>query len=206
MLNELIIDELNVLVEKNFTTNADEMTDYIESLLILGYKMGIEATISELNGEPEETTIEEEQAEFGGDTDIEDYVVDMDIDIDKLQEALFAQIAGQTFEQRVRQYASDGDLTGVKKVAETEFHRMYEQSALETATKLSKEKGKSINKTWFTMLDDKVRDTHDYLEGTTVGLDEKFFTYDGDSALYPSGFENAENNVNCRCTVIYSWS
>lgn len=54
------------------------------------------------------------------------------------------------------------------------------------------------------MEDDKVRDTHDYLEGMSVGIDEEFYTYDGDHALYPGGFENAQNNVNCRCFLTYT--
>ena len=54
------------------------------------------------------------------------------------------------------------------------------------------------------MMDDKVRDTHSYLQSKKVPIGEEFFTYDGDSALYPGGFKSAENNVNCRCFLTYS--
>jgi hypothetical protein len=60
------------------------------------------------------------------------------------------------------------------------------------------------SKTWVTMMDDRVRDTHDYLEGETVGIGEDFYTYDGDHASAPGLFELAENNVNCRCELLFS--
>ena len=61
-----------------------------------------------------------------------------------------------------------------------------------------------VKKTWCTQLDEKVRDTHDYLEGISVYMDEKFFTYDGDEARFPGDFGLAENNVNCRCYLKYT--
>ena len=58
-----------------------------------------------------------------------------------------------------------------------------------------------VTKTWFTMRDEVVRDTHNYLESQSIPLEEEFFTYDGDHAPYPGQFTKAENNVNCRCIV-----
>ena len=57
-------------------------------------------------------------------------------------------------------------------------------------------------KQWQTMRDGRVRDTHSYLQSAMVNLDDKFYTFDGDSALYPGGFELPENNVNCRCWIV----
>ena len=59
-----------------------------------------------------------------------------------------------------------------------------------------------VTKTWGTMLDESVRETHSYLESVSVPLEEEFFTFDGDHAPYPGLFQKAENNVNCRCFVI----
>jgi hypothetical protein len=53
-------------------------------------------------------------------------------------------------------------------------------------------------------MDNRVRDTHFYLEGMTVDINDKFYTYDGDSAYRPGGFEKAENNCGCRCLLMYS--
>ena len=40
-------------------------------------------------------------------------------------------------------------------------------------------------------MDDKVRETHRYLEGASVSLDEEFWTFDGDHAAYPGGVTKA---------------
>lgn len=87
----------------------------------------------------------------------------------------------------------------ITRIAETETHRIANTAALDTAKYAG-----AKSKTWVTMLDDKVRDTHDYLEGETVNIDEDFYTYDGDHASAPGLFELAENNVNCRCELLFS--
>lgn len=51
------------------------------------------------------------------------------------------------------------------------------------------------------MMDDRVRDTHSYLEGMEVPYNARFYTYDGDSAEAPGMFSLPENNINCRCVV-----
>jgi len=83
-----------------------------------------------------------------------------------------------------------------KNLAESEFHRVYNTAILDSAEVLG-----AKTKTWKTMMDDRVRETHIYLEDITVPINEEFFTYDGDHAMYPGGFMTAENNANCRCYV-----
>lgn len=61
-------------------------------------------------------------------------------------------------------------------------------------------------KTWQTQKDERVRDTHRFLQGVTIPTDQRFWTIDGDSALTPGGFLTAQNNVNCRCVLVYSWA
>ena len=110
-----------------------------------------------------------------------------------------AEVAGKTWRQRVEEYfASTVTEDDIARIAETETHRIANTSALETA----KRAGATL-KVWATMLDDKVRETHDYLEGQTVGIDEDFYTYDGDHASAPGLFSLPENNVNCRCELIF---
>ena len=88
----------------------------------------------------------------------------------------------------------------VTRVLETESHRMYNSGGFDRATVC-----KAKYKSWVTMADEKVRDSHSYIEGEKIGINDKFYTYDGDSALMPGGFELAENNVNCRCWLSYSF-
>jgi len=89
-----------------------------------------------------------------------------------------------------------GNIGLAKNLAESEFHRVYNEAILDSA----KVNGGKY-KTWETMMDDRVRETHDYLEGVSIPLEEEFFTYDGDHGMYPGGFQTAEENCNCRCYI-----
>ena len=113
-----------------------------------------------------------------------------------MREAIYKKIADKDFEQRVREYAEDGKLPEIMRVVETDMTRIFNEGSLTTATQAG-----ATSKTWLTMLDDRVRDTHSYLEGMTVPIDAEFYTFDGDHASAPGGFSMAENNVNCRCIL-----
>ena len=60
-------------------------------------------------------------------------------------------------------------------------------------------------KTWLTMLDDRVRDSHEEIEGQTVGIDETFkvgtseMRFPHDWTLSP----DPKEVINCRCAVDY---
>ena len=109
--------------------------------------------------------------------------------------AVNLEIAGETFRDRI---TPDKTYEEVLKVIDTESHRDYNTGVYDAA----KESGQSdLRKKWNTMRDDRVRDQHDYLDGITVGLDDLFYTYTGESALYPGGFGTPELDINCRCWV-----
>ena len=91
----------------------------------------------------------------------------------------------------------DKDTVRIKTIFDNEYHRMFNTGAYDYG------KEHCETKKWVTMNDFKVRDTHNYLEGIEVPVDAEFITYDGDAALYPGGFSNASNNVNCRCVLEY---
>ncbi|MBO4733092.1 MAG: hypothetical protein J5662_01315 [Clostridia bacterium] len=91
----------------------------------------------------------------------------------------------------------DKDTVRIKTIFDNEYHRMFNAGAYDYG------KEHCETKKWVTMNDFKVRDTHNYLEGIEVPVDAEFITYDGDAALYPGGFSNASNNVNCRCVLEY---
>ena len=90
-------------------------------------------------------------------------------------------------------------IENIIRIVETEAHSDFNEGSLRKAAS----SGKARYKRWSTMLDDRVRDTHFYLQGMRVPIDASFYTYDGDSAYAPGGFFLAENNVNCRCTLKY---
>ena len=105
-----------------------------------------------------------------------------------------AEIADKTFRERITE---DSSYEEVLRVIETEAHRDYNTGVFDAA----QGSGKNVQKMWNTMLDDKVREHHRHLEGIEVGIDDLFYTEDGDSALFPGGFSDPMNNINCRCFV-----
>ena len=120
--------------------------------------------------------------------------------VDDVMKIVDEKVAGKTWRERVEDYfANGGSVDDLVRIAETETHRDANTAALDTAKKAG-----AKNKTWVTMMDDRVRETHDYLEGMTVSIDDDFYTYDGDHASAPGLFELAENNVNCRCELMFS--
>ena len=120
--------------------------------------------------------------------------------VDDVDAVVNKKVAGKTWKERAEEYFSnEGTVDDLIRIIETETHRDANTAALETARKAG-----AKNKTWVTMLDDKVRETHVYLEGMTVPIGDDFYTYDGDHAPAPGLFDLAENNVNCRCELVFS--
>lgn len=173
----LPFDEINRMSREQITEGftAEEAEDYVEDILLMAYALGYEE-IAELLGLDGKPSSEEVYS-----------VLDKDI-------------AGKTYRDRIREYSETGSLEDIFRVIETEAHRVFETAKYDTAVG----SGRPMMKRWDTMMDEKVRSTHVYLEGAYVPMGAKFYTYDGDSAYYPGGFELASNNVNCRCSVSYA--
>ena len=109
------------------------------------------------------------------------------------------KVAGKTWKDRVREYSENGgNAEDIVRIIDTESHRIANQSALDTAKKAG-----AKTKTWVTMMDDKVRDTHFPLEGVTIPIDADFITWDDDYAPAPGMFTLPQNNVNCRCELVF---
>ena len=186
MASILPMDELNRLDEDirqrfgdaSLQDNLKEEEDIIDELLdlfLLAYAMGNSVTNENLSS---------------------NYAPS----VDDVMKVVDAEVAGKTWRERVADYfANGGTGADLARIADTETHRIANTAALDTAKYAG-----ARNKTWVTMMDDRVRDTHDYLEGETVGIDDDFYTYDGDHASAPGLFELAENNVNCRCELLFS--
>ena len=120
--------------------------------------------------------------------------------INEVMDVVNAKVAGQTWEERVKDwFVNGGSGEDIVRIIETETHRIANSSALRTAKQIG-----AKSKTWSTMLDDKVRDTHSPLEGVSIPIDEDFYTWDDDHAPAPGMFELPQNNINCRCELIFS--
>ena len=187
MASILPLDELNRLnteirerfgkesLQKRDKREKEDIIDELLDLFLLAYAMGNSVTNDNLSS---------------------DYAPS----VDDVMKVVDAKVAGKTWRERVEDYFANGG-TGedIARIADTEMHRIANTAALDTAKYAG-----AKSKTWVTMLDDRVRDTHDYLEGETVGINDDFYTYDGDHASAPGLFELAENNVNCRCELLFS--
>lgn len=170
-------DELNVLAQ---TEGESERVDVAETLLVMAYKRGVEDT--------------EDMLDYLIDTEQESIFPDSRTSA--MQRTIYEKIDGKTFEERIKEGLSQEEY---QRVLETEYHRVYNETALATAKRIEQATGHSLSKTWRTVGDMRVRATHEPLEGLTKALDEKFYTIDGDEALFPGGFRNPANVINCRC-------
>ena len=116
---------------------------------------------------------------------------------DVVDEIINKKIDGATWRDRVwAWYATDGTEADIARIAETETHRDGNAAAYETAMLAG-----ATQKKWVCMMLPTSRDTHTYLNGTTVGINDEFYTYLGNHAMYPGQFGVAEEDCNCLCEL-----
>lgn len=125
------------------------------------------------------------------------------VDPQKLRGTVQFSYNGQTIQQKFSDYYETGNTKDLSRLLDSEFHRVYNTAALDAAEQ-EQQNGKNILKQWLTVRDDKVRGTHEYIEGDMVPLDDVFVTYDGDYAQAPGEFQLAQNNANCRCILRFT--
>ena len=112
-------------------------------------------------------------------------------------------IQGESVDQIAERLAKDLNSTNMSKM------RMFARTAMTAAQNAGRqkqmedavEKGINISKQWIATLDDRTRDTHQKLDGQTVGVKESFHVgtskirYPGDPSALPALV------YNCRCTM-----
>lgn len=190
----LPVDELNILTaglpvyfetdsqtgQKRIKSEKDkeDILDELFDLFLMAYANGTQSANLDL-GESIEPTLE------------------------MVEQAVNKKVAGMTWRERVdKYYRTGGTEYDIERIAETDMTRIFNTAVLDVGRQAQKKnKSKQIMKVWNTMQDDRVRDTHDYLESIRVPLDAEFITFDGDHAYAPGMFELPENNINCRCTI-----
>lgn len=178
------LDELNVLTAISYQSSMgkeeaaqiNQVIDDILSMLINAYTLGIENASTMLG-------------------------YNLFVNIDAMEDAIYFVIDGQTFADRAATHVGGGDLTGLQTLVESEYHRVYNTAVQDGASQYVDAGSIGAVKTWLTVKDNNVRETHSYLEGQSISYEEEFFTFDGDHAAFPGGFTKAENNVHCRCIV-----
>lgn len=120
-------------------------------------------------------------------------------DMAQMQAAVEKKFDGKDYKDRIRDYLKEGTAADIKRVVETDAHRIYNTAKYDGAVR-----GGATMKTWGTMLDDRVRDTHEYLEGVTIPIEAEFYSFRGGSTLYPGQWGIPEEDCNCRCYLTFS--
>ena len=174
-------DELDILrtrvqklVTEKYKPNERDLIDTVEDLLIMSFVFGMDYVNGQLG-------------------------TNKKLPSDKAKEIVDKKVADETWKERISGYFKTDDFSYFPTLVETETMRVFNESALATA-----ELNGAKYKTWQTMEDTRVRDTHTYLQGVKLPINEKFYTSDGDSTYAPFGFELPQNNCNCRCILEFS--
>lgn len=117
---------------------------------------------------------------------------------------------GDRYETMAKRIAKslDGDYKKAITIVRTETGRAREKGHLDSAKEINdalKEGSTSMRmvKTWKTMKDGRVRDTHGSMEGITVAMDEEFILPSGVKTMAPKQSGVASEDINCRCFVKY---
>ena len=186
------LDELNVIMLESYysASRKKQVIEDLHDLLVEAYLLGIEH-VSEDVGRVIIVGPEQEPGEKTGKV--------ITVKMEKLEAAVNREIEGETFEDRAEEHIRAEDTRALQTLAETEYHRVFNEATADGAVEYTRQTGRPVAKTWRTMRDDRVRETHIDLEGQRVPMNGWFYANDGDQALFPGGFANPENNVNCRC-------
>jgi len=119
--------------------------------------------------------------------------------IDHVIGVISEEIGGKNVFQRINEYMELDEVEDLVMLLSNERQRVYNTASFETATELG-----AKTKTWHCMKLPTSRDTHIYLDGITKPMGEYFYTYNGNAALYPQGFDEASEDINCLCTLTYN--
>ena len=213
------IDQISILAERVIRRTENmpaerkkkEIVDEVYELLILAYLFGMERAAGDIRQYEEEQ--QEAQPENPSQASAQDFAempsqeAEIKYSPQEMYEAIYKPVAGETFEERIDRRLREGtlDKETLKRIMETDYHRCEETGAYNTAQQFAKESGTKPYKIWRTMADDRVRETHWYIHGVEVPVEDRFFTYDGDSARFPGDFSLPENNISCRCWLAYTF-
>lgn len=117
---------------------------------------------------------------------------------DELVEGVKAGEGIDLLADRVHEIFAEAEGYRAERIARTEVLR----SSNFASTAAYEISGVVPEREWVSTPDDRVRETHDKMDGQRVAIDEPFTLPDGGgSAMYPGDFGLAEEDINCRCTT-----
>lgn len=113
------------------------------------------------------------------------------------QDGLGVEAIAKNISQSIGGSISD---SRARTIARTETHMAAGFGMQEQA----KDAGYPVNKVWVAVEDDRTRETHTFVDGTEIAIDDNFQV--GNDLLQYPGDPNGspEETINCRCTLIYT--
>lgn len=176
--NEHRNDTIDVILDLLASTVIAETTDFLTEEYRQSFREGVE--LEEL--EPDEAAI---------------------------AGSVHAEVDGLSFDDRLHTYVNAAAPlsptlaetleTEITRLVATDGHRVR-MDARQQAGDFLEAAGFTVEKTWISSLDERVRDTHTLLHGTTLPIEGFFHTVNGE-AQAPGLFGIAEEDVNCRCSL-----
>lgn len=176
-------DSIDLIIELLYATVISHLQEYLEDEYEYSYSEGLDGR---LDSRPDELAA---------------------------YAAIYADVDGKTFEDRVRVYmntlyadvtltedltsAADRVKNSLDLLTMTDGHRVRADARQSAGEDLASV-GYSVTKTWRSVKIPTTRDTHYLLDGTTIPIDGWFQTVNG-RAKYPGGFGVACEDVNCLC-------
>ncbi|MBQ2977618.1 MAG: hypothetical protein IJE17_09020 [Clostridia bacterium] len=129
------------------------------------------------------------------------------MDLNRLKKSITAEItrgiaSGLLYSEMQRNIhnTTKMPLSRARLITRTEAGRVQEQATMDAAKK-AVQKGAEVVKQWCSILDMKTRYNHRLLDGQIREMEE-YFTVSGKKAMQPHGFGEAEEDCNCRCTLL----
>lgn len=116
------------------------------------------------------------------------------------QELSRGLIQGEGYQKMARRMRNrlEVDMNKTLRIARTEGHRVIEESSYDSLVH-AENMGIKAKKRWIATLDERTRSSHQYLDGETIEVDERF----SNGLLYPGEASGPpEEIINCRCTTI----
>lgn len=108
--------------------------------------------------------------------------------------------SGRTYSQVSKDLADrlGTELYKAERVVKTESNRVVNDAKLESFREINTHT--PIKKKWVSSRDEKVRSTHQELDGTIIGIEEEF-EVNGNRALAPGLFGVPQEDISCRCIM-----
>ena len=108
----------------------------------------------------------------------------------------YRDMAARIDEELIDDYAKS------KRIIRTEGHRVQEAGKKESLD-YANNQGVKMKKTWVSSSDERVRDKHQALDGTTIDYEDDFISpATGGKGPHPGAMNSAEDDINCRCIFI----